>query len=261
MLDAAVATEAFDASISDNSLIVGLEFTNYPSRVWASKWYELFPSTDARNTLTWKGRFSGMANVYNFYSSTEDVLAGADGTIDSLFNAQNAWTNQEMMKGRLAMGWAPGNREGGWDFNTYYDTNIVNYIEYDEMGNPTTNWHNITLPPEDSANISSNSLKEHSFFYRFDNEDDICGTNGSEFVSDRTVHCRLLADGIPALSNPAGGSSLQNSQIPSIDMDGFKKQGYWPDSKNKWRHSHIREVAYPFNSGVFDEIVDVGGLE
>jgi pimeloyl-ACP methyl ester carboxylesterase len=271
MLDGAVSIEAFDASIADNPNIVGLDFVDYPSRVWASKWHQLFDSSDSRSTLTWKGRFSGMANVYNFFSSTEDVLAKSNGTIpiNLLKMKQNAWTNGEMLKGRLATGWAPMNREGGWDFNTYYDTNVVNYIEYDEMGNPTTNWHDITLPPEDAANISTNSLKEHTFFYRFDDEDDICGVNGSAFVANRTNHCELLANGIPALSDAAGGTKMASwSNDNNIDMStecrrgsGKYSQGDWPRDENKWWHGDVKDVAYPYNYKVYKKIVTEGKLD
>ena len=265
MLDAAVATEAFDASISDNSLIVGLEFTNYPSRVWASKWYELFPSTDARNTLTWKGRFSGMANVYNFYSSSEDVLAGADGTIDSLFNAQNAWTNQEMMKGREALSWIPGNREGGWEFNSDYFY-LVPHVKYDDYMNIIgTNWVSTPLPPDATTNITDIALMTNSFFYSFD-DDDIYGTNGSAVVAETEMHCRLLADGIPALSDAAGGSELRDAVVEDINMSSadFRRGDYpqnWPRDKNLWWHSDVKNVAYSFNSKIFDKIVTEGGLE
>jgi len=39
-----------------------------------------------------------MTNVYNFFSSTEDVLAESKGTIDLAW-PQNVWSEVEMLKG------------------------------------------------------------------------------------------------------------------------------------------------------------------
>jgi len=35
----------------------------------------------------------------------------------------------------------------------------------------------------------------------------------------------------------------------------------WPRETDEWSHSDIKNVAYPFNYGSFDEIVNDGGLE
>jgi hypothetical protein len=76
---------------------------------------------------------------------------------------------------------------------------------------------------------------------------------------------RLLADGIPALSNSAGRNPLGNVVQEDINMDGFRRgihdDGDWPRDTDDWRHSDIKNIAYPFNFGVFDQLVTDGGLE
>ena len=76
MIDAAVAIEAIDSGASLNPDMYPSAWTNYQSRLWASKWFNLWPTNDARNTLTWSGRLANLQNasVYNFYSSGEEVL-------------------------------------------------------------------------------------------------------------------------------------------------------------------------------------------
>ena len=76
MIDAAVAIEAIDSGASLNPDMYPSAWTNYQNRLWASKWFNLWPTNDARSTLTWSGRLANLQNasVYNFYSSGEEVL-------------------------------------------------------------------------------------------------------------------------------------------------------------------------------------------
>jgi hypothetical protein len=79
MIDAAVASEAFDTTTitsSQNNNMIHPDWMDYPGRVRASEWYKLFPSEDPRSRLTWRGRLGNSgAFVFNFYSSGEEVLA------------------------------------------------------------------------------------------------------------------------------------------------------------------------------------------
>ena len=88
MMDAAFAQECFDGAADDNIMaMVPDPWENYPTNLWASHWHELFGASDARSTLTWRNRFAGAltnnANIYSFYSSTEDVLGEYDGSPSS----------------------------------------------------------------------------------------------------------------------------------------------------------------------------------
>ena len=50
---------------------------NYSSRLYANQWFSLFSGgNDARVTLSWSNRLTNLpiTNIYNFYSSGEEVL-------------------------------------------------------------------------------------------------------------------------------------------------------------------------------------------
>ena len=76
MLDAAVAIEAIQGNATQSTNMIHPEWNPYTNRVWASEWHNLFPTNDYRNALTWRDRFQNLplANMYNFYSSGEEVL-------------------------------------------------------------------------------------------------------------------------------------------------------------------------------------------
>lgn len=170
-IDAAVALEACGDVTPTNNLIpqtflarnsngwlsfIGYKWTDYPPEMRPSEWYQRFDSGDARSELTWRNRFADIqdrTDVFNFYSSTEDVLRTGDGFTTFLnavsvgihtdyyiptgFSFQSglyAWQIQEIYKGRSGFfntGWIPGLLGGGssgyagWDFvkdsdNYYY---------------------------------------------------------------------------------------------------------------------------------------------
>ena len=133
LMDAAFAQECFDGETDDNlSGMRPAAWANYPPELWAAHWYERFDASDARSTLTWRNRFAGAitkANVYSFYSSTEEVLGEFDGTVtkalvENVLNPERlgayAWVIQEKSKGDklniLGVAHA-GSDYGGWGFN------------------------------------------------------------------------------------------------------------------------------------------------
>jgi hypothetical protein len=152
MNDAAVAKEAYDPTelqIGNDATALDVragddvpvdmrspDWVNYPAFYYCSNWYQLFPASDARSTLTWRGQLGNVLtsgiNVYNFYSSGEDVLANKSGappsiaSIVSTFGAYT-WNAQERYKGLMTLGLtsdvvsSTGNilssRYGGWAFN------------------------------------------------------------------------------------------------------------------------------------------------
>ena len=97
MLNAAVAMEAYEpvAGVTQESHdnMTPTEWTSYPDRVRATHWYELFPEGDGRRLLTWKGRFSNVTNVVNFYSTQEEVVNNGDGGEHSLRDRNYVWYN------------------------------------------------------------------------------------------------------------------------------------------------------------------------
>ena len=83
--------------------MIDLEWTNivkYCQNYCASRWSGLFEQShggqDFRRSLSWKGRFAGIANAVNCYSTTEDVTGNID-TNKSLLG-WTVWAMQERLK-------------------------------------------------------------------------------------------------------------------------------------------------------------------
>lgn len=248
LIDAAVAMEAYNASPSDNlNLVPPPYWINYSNRLWASKWYQLFPTNDARSSLTWSNRFGNISIAYNYYSSTEDVLENADGTLHGLTGPAFVWVNQEMLKGSFVSSLV-ANDEAGWGFNSL---GLHGYSNY-------------TL---DQANaIPDSQLRTNSFFGYIDDAN-LYTPGGGTDAANPNVRNKVLADGIPALSNAAGANSLGNSfgvQNADRNMNNYKglnADGLWPRPHDDWEHSDIIQVSYPFNNAIFNQIINDGGLQ
>jgi hypothetical protein len=243
MIDAAVPMEAYNASASDNlNLVPPPWWINYSNRLWASKWYLLFDSSDARSTLTWSNRFVNIPNAFNYYSSTEDVLTNADGQLHSVTGQEFCWVNQEMRKGSWLAGLV-ANDEAGWGFNSL---GLNGYSQY-------------TI--EQADNIPDSQLRTNSFFGWFDDANLYTPDGGSD-AANYNLRAQILSDGIPALSNAAGANDL-GAVITSHNMNddkGLNIDGLWPIPDDCWHHSDIIYVSYSFNHAVFNQIVNDGNL-
>jgi hypothetical protein len=164
MLDAAVASETFDASLfnaaTNNNPMLHAGWREYEPQTWSVNFYELYSSPDKRAELTWKGRFENVVSVaYNFYSSEDEVfeihpdsvstLTGVD--FDLLFIPDDlehyTWQKQEVFKGRDSS-WLPGSlgstKWWGWGFEK--------------------NWLGQAVPAEDANGLSTNDLKNSPVF-------------------------------------------------------------------------------------------------
>jgi hypothetical protein len=137
-LDAAVALEAYgdtkpnSAMVGDNlfdrmdaglfsdlipiwSDINEYSWNDYPPLSWSSEWYRIFTNNvnDVRGRLTWRHRFLDIqdrTDVFNFYSSSEEVLRIDEGFLSyiSAASTKYVWQLQENFKGRLNSSWLTG---------------------------------------------------------------------------------------------------------------------------------------------------------
>lgn len=253
MLNAAIPSEAF----GENGIIEDMipsEWTNLLPRTYASNWYQLFTnSADGRSQLTWKSRFSALSQsstkVYNFYSSTEDVLTLAPENRNPEMRS-HAWVYQEYKKGTFLQYFLPGETvcEGGWGKNRG---------AYDFYSNESLN------------NLSDEDLVMDPVFTPFSSN--LHASTNTIVALDGAVRNRILADGIPALSHAVGASSI--TKVTSIDLDGYKNSFStdngglsWPEMSNLrleipiWGHSTIRRLAYPFVYEAFEKIILVANL-
>jgi hypothetical protein len=174
MFNAAVPVEAYDGRgmvTSSNQLAMmpsewkntSPPSSNYCQRVMSAAWNKLFSTNDPRSVVTWDGRFSGVTaasslQVYQFYSTGEEILRDSDGAVpdlvdwndfwpwassDSVYGAkERVWAYNEMTKGNLSVAESivvPNHRYAGWRFNSDYDTNLVHLSAADAALIATTN--------------------------------------------------------------------------------------------------------------------------
>jgi len=254
-------------------------------------------SSDARQTLTWKNRFTNaIPVVHSFYSSTEDVLGAFAGTpteavINSALdgNGSYAWVIQEKAKGNI-VGIAgvtiQGSDYGGWGFNPC-DGYLPSY--------PV--WYKLTggglremKTPADIGTVTQALLdgsrcnplfkngwgtfngNNPSAIYvnvdaaQFTGPSWILGlyqpSQGSTVAADPAKNTQLLAQAIPALSLPVGAKFTtafdnQNYNMPAQFADKTRWPRSVPNNVPEWRHSDISKVAYPFIYKLFNQIISM----
>lgn len=246
----------FDAANKDN-----------PRRLWASDWHRLFSGTDKRKELAWRNLFINVPgnNVYNFYSTGEEVLIHSTGDestswTPTVSGGQGAWITQEHQKGKLTAASAGMDEEGGWGFNcmepdTWWQRN-VSCKQFDEMASAEA----FALEPQE--------LRDRPFFKPFsvDNLFDENSTIASAAAVEFKDH--TLAFGIPALSHAAGSTELSEDVIPvnNINMN-IKLKTSWPAERGAreedkgWLHSDAKDVAYRYVYQLYDTWVAKGNLK
>jgi hypothetical protein len=267
MIDGAVALEAIDGPTAVNTNMVPPDWLSYSNKTWASEFFNLFPTNDNRDHLTWSNRLANFngANVYNFYSSGEEVLRNdpyapddllglaETAIVDNVWNgtpfASYLWCLSEKEKGRMSLDAILGSYHGGWGYNTNYGT--------------------LMFPPSPSvvAALTSSQLQTNPVF---DNEVDIplyqSGTNGSVFAGLNQVS--ILSDTIPAVSYCVGANAVPGAGIVAgnINMQTQCETG-WPPAlssgaePNFWYHSDMRIIAYTYTHTLADDMVALGNLK
>ncbi len=256
MLNSAIPSEAFVPSLADLSptnCLVHDEWTGYTNACWTSEWHKLFPASDARRSLTWRGRFANVAPVaVNFYSSGDEVL-------ELYMNAHNpswyngfspsgnwgerySWHKQELYKGRKSLLGFIGTTEwSGWGFKS----NLLGA--------------RVWSAEDANAVIDLSVFSTNTVFNPYP-------TSITNAVATRLETDFHLSQGIPALSPPTGRTDLRRFDIQSFDMNTSDYMANtWPrpdDGQlgNRFLHSDIKDVAYSYTHKVFMKIVEVGGL-
>ena len=256
MLNSAIPSEAFDPSLADTSptnRLVHDEWTGYTNACWTSEWHKLFAAGDARNALTWRGRFAAVVPVaVNFYSSGDEVLElYTDAHNPSWYNGfspsgnwgeRYSWHKQELYKGRKSLlGFIGTTTWSGWGFKS----NMLGARVWSA---------------EDANAVTDLSVFATNTVF---NPNPISITNA---VATRLEIDSHLTQGIPALSPPTGRTNLASAGITSFDMNTTHYMANtWPrpadgDLGGRFLHSDVKNVAYFFVHPVFQKIVEVGGL-
>jgi len=280
MLDAAVPIEAIDSSATTNMMIYST-WLDYSNRLFAANWYQLFATNDARSTLNWNNRLGnfGSVDVYNFYSSGEEVLRTYIGDPpDSVLNMagtqifNNLWSGvpfgtgtwywQEKGKGICTQDWFLGSSHGGWRFSDYY--------------------YGVPVVSANSTAYTPNSMLPQHPFFDFSRaalvgppSPDLALTNNSSGSGYAAANRnRILADAIPAMSLVAGANPVPRLSPPrnltenNLNMNTPLFQNGWAQGRltsgeknNDWYHSDFVQMAYTFTYRIFNQFVTTGNLK
>jgi hypothetical protein len=295
-IDAAVAMEAYDGSLQNldpacdmiypNTGGIGFEgWQAYDQRLWAATWYTNFPSGDGRNGLTWSNRFGAISNLYNFYSTGEEVLENPPVPrqlhIDLFWITDCAWMNQEMLKGTgladllSSIGLVDAHAEGGWGLNTSHTGAGGWYVPVDP-DHLNLNWrpryHNETYRADTSdwTHISQPDLLIVPFFNPFRDALIFDAQLGSSEAARIDTRGEVLGSAIPALSHATWANSVSAfvTQAGDRNLNMMSMETGWPYSRTsnnklltRWLHGDFKDVAYPFNQSLHNNIVAIGGLD
>ena len=268
MLNAAVASEAFDGSLQATADNVGKyvpdSWKPYPSGTWCANWHALFPASDDRSRLKWKDAFAEVCDrtdVYNYYSTGDQVLE-ADDDIPSAFSGainfrwpvsfswsfpflnvdrpydltldRYAWQKQEVLKGVDPL---VATLEAGWRFESD------------------------CTPDEAWQRLWDGSIVTNAVF----------GYDVAAFhrPSSPIVDVfRARAYNVPAVSKPVGGTSVERMFRDNVDLNentiGLRPNGWGRKSepyKERWLHSDIKDMSYYHVYRIMQSIVDQGELK
>ena len=282
MTNAAVPEEAYVGQTANRRNMVPPEWkdeielgVDYADFLLSPNWYRLFPSGDHRGALKWKDRFGSLdqqVTCINFYSSGEDVLRSGNGDLPTLFgdaiNQERVWVFNEMVKGTetFASNLA-SDIHGGWGFNRYW----MDWVDPGGAAHPPPgSW--VPMPTAEAALIDPAELVTEPFFHRFSDGDaafPLWGDGSWLYGSTETAnahlpalplagsgidriknHAKVLAEAIPAHSDPAGSNPL--SVLPllrNIDLDrDCRDPDHWPlrediEKRDRWLHSDYLKPA------------------
>lgn len=275
-------------------------FKNPPyDQLMASEWHKLFNGTDDhRKELTWRGRFSNVGNsingteVFNFYSSTEEVLRRYEGNLLTGGGFQlYCFVKQEKFKGtaNFLAGLAGGSSDYcGWGFNMSDNNEDGDPLYYNvsEDGEP------YVKHPDELDDIDSYDLIHKPFFKPnsrelfqdgashiinapAESQPEMCS---DWIVKNATVRDWLLAKAFPALTLPSGANingkfdseTLGHNfdMLPSFTMKDSQNNILWPRkelegqiNKPVWYHSDYKDIAYQYNHNFYKKIVDLTNEE
>ena len=264
MLNAAVASEAFDGSLHATADNVGKyvpdSWKPYPSGTWCANWHALFPASDDRSRLKWKDVFAEVCDrtdVYNYYSTGDQVLE-ADDDIPSAFSGainfrwpvsfswsfpflnvdrpydltldRYAWQKQEVLKGDAPL---VATLAAGWRFESDCTPDEARQRLWD-------------------GSIVTNAVFGHDVeaFHR-----------PSSPIVDVF---RARAYNVPAVSKPLGFVDVSGT-VMNYDLNLEARPNSWgrahPIYGNRWLHSDIKDMSYYYVHDIFIRLCEEAELK
>ena len=242
MINAAVPMEAYDDEAYAPQMI-DRAWKSVNSSLWASHWGEQFEEGDFRRTLSWKGRFAGIQNAVNFYSSTEDVLQNPQSR-----GLGGAWAKQELFKGVSVWKGINGLHienisvacEGGWGINPYFAIRPDCYLPLKGFIGLRFRGYSDSVARPLFTPFADTSLHRNGFDGRVDD----------------ILRARMLGAAIPAESFAAGANPLHDrAKVVNYDMAAHRQNGSPRLFSDDWLHSDIKNVAFYHVYPIFEQII------
>lgn len=298
MINAAVPIEAYDPAQQNGEDGVEMElrmtedgwkgYRGVADKVIAYNWHNLF--NDARNQMTWKGRFkSAIAVAYNFYSTGEDVVENAYESENVNSNSfrtiwgwikdkvpllegnpgRHAWIAQEIAKGSKnivlnSTSMLGDGMYGGWGFNNFYENKSAFY----------------------AASISNATLCVHPFFEKFErwdftgggifmswNGEKLMAPNGDSEAGNEALkpitRLKLLAEAIPTKSFAAAANRMASldeiGPNRNQNMMALKNGNDWPSGiqqrEDDWFHCDLKVVSFNYVWPMWQKMIDIASLD
>ncbi len=274
MFDAAVASEALDASRQSNNAdtnakYIPSDWSAYPPLSFAANWHKWFKNdaSDARGKMGWPDYFKTVldnaAMVCNYYSSGDPVFMEKipiPSLTTGLFHWPTlswswpfinlnlteevySWQKQETRKGIDAIA---GTLYGGWGF--YCWTEMVGDVQ-------STEYYSVS---EANALVSSGSITNTPVF-------SYSGTQMRNPNATQDDIWYALAKHVPAISSPVGGTTVDADPMGNFDLNTSKYRNGWGRNhrfyEDKWLHSDMKDMAFFYVYKLYNELIQKGGLK
>lgn len=255
MLNAAVAQEAYDATLADtpHTDMVHPDWVDYAPGTWAANWYRLFEGMPTeRSRLTWHGRFEqAISKAYNIYSDSDEIFDTTEGvrvlTDPNIFSDEMgafyhySWQIQEMLKGLKgrpfngALFGLGSTDMAGWAFSLKR-TGLRRY--YPQKANETLTNNPSLLMTEPVFRPRPEEL----FLYMSASKRD-----------------EILAKGIPALTRAAGVDVCDKVSADGLGNINLNEEKMKPNgttrTENAWHHNDMKALAYFYTYKLYESLV------
>ena len=153
------------------------------------------------------------------------------------------WQKQETHKGVEPIA---GNLKGGWGFYWWMESNGGD--EYPVYYSAATT----------SIMVANGSITNNPVFY-------YPGTQMDNPNATQDDIWFALAEYVPAISSPVGGTDVVARNIPCYDLNASKYRDGWGRNDNvyqqKWFHSDMKDMAYFYVYPLYDELKTKGNLK
>ena len=155
------------------------------------------------------------------------------------------WQKQETHKGLEPVA---GSLAGGWGFHCW----VENVNGQDEVVHYSA--------AEAATMVADGSITNHPVF-------SVVGTQLNNRDATQDGIYRALAEHVPAISSPVGGTLVAGDSIyENHDLDGLEFRNGWGRStthkyKTEWQHSDMKDMAFFYVYPLYDQLTTKGALK